>query len=114
MFQTILCRFPQDSVSLTIAYYTYFQMLLNAEKSGEQENIDANRQWRGKSVVSEIEHITACYTKFSHRVRVILEVQLNEFVCYRFVRKPLQRNRAQGAIFNDEGEIKLIEFATRT
>ena len=53
------------------------------------------------SVLSEIEHITASYTDFSNRVS--LYVQFNEFVCYRFVCKPLQKNRVQKAIFNDEG-----------
>ena len=37
-----------------------------------------------------------------------LFVEFNEFVCDRIVRKPQQRNRVQRAVFNDEGEIKLI------
>ena len=39
---------------------------------------------QSKSVVSEIEHITAGYIEFSNRL------QFTKFVCYRIVRKSLQ------------------------
>ena len=55
---------------------------------------------------------TACYTEFSNRVT--LQVQFNEFVCYRMVSKPIHRNGDQRAISNDDAEIKLIVFTIRT
>ena len=44
-----------------------------------QENIDALHQWRLKSVVSEIEHITTGYNEYSNRVT--LKVQFTQFFC---------------------------------
>ena len=52
-----------------------------------------------KSVVSEIKHITA-----GNSINPI----------YRIVCKPLHKNRAQSAIFNDEGGIKPTVFTNRT
>ena len=47
-----------------------------------KENIDAKRQWRCKSFVSEIVHVPACYRIFESSNSISLLYMLPIFNCY--------------------------------
>ena len=65
----VICKFFEFGQVLTLSQISPCFYVFTCSTCLLQENIDALHQWRCKSVVSEMEHITAgLYTEYSNRV----------------------------------------------